>query len=291
MKGHLQYQASNLLRVHGRKFFVTGLNMKSEIIRQSHERCMLSKTDFNTVVMSEKENSHLDAQLNSITWNCLKNIKSSFFTLYNSFFTLSDKDLVVINHFINKNSNVDMKKYTPPIGTSLREQDYGTTATSLAKLKGDVAYVTKGEHINAKSKDLTCVAAPLRLDKTIVGYLSISTLNSKYMDVLRPFIECLSLNIGYELKKYNVRNCIMENLENGNSVLMNKKILDYLTDGEKKVLHFLFMNYSNEMIAKNLYISESAVRKTLVSIYRKTGTSNKLDTIIKLIYKDMFSII
>lgn len=264
--------------------------MENVLIKQSHQRC-LSKNISHSFVSSDRVNDDFDKQLNSIVWNCIRNIRSSFFALFNTFFTLSNKELVVINHFLNKNSNVDMSKYIPPIGASLKEEDYGTSATCIASLKGDVAYVIKKEHFIKRSCDLTCVAAPFRVGRDIVGYISLSSLDSRQVNALRVFIESFSINIENELKKSQIKKLMIQNLNENNEFIMNDAVLDFLTPTEREAIKYIFKNFSNEMIAQSMYISETAVRKTLLSIYKKVGTNNKIDTMVNIIYKDILSFI
>lgn len=265
--------------------------MRNLLIRQSHERCVILNSNSKSLIDKDRVKSDFDIQLSNITWNCIKNIRSSFFTLYNTFFTLSNIDLLVINHFINKNSNADMNKYIPPVGTSLKEEDYGTSATSIAKLKGDVAYVIKNEHFQKRSKDLTCVAAPIRLSNEIIGYLSLSSLDIKQVNALRVFMESLSINIEHEINRKNLKNILTKNLNTNENVILNKNVLNFLSDNEKVILEYIFKNYTNEMMAENMFISETAVRRYIHSIYKKTGTKNKIDMLVNLIYKDIFSLI
>lgn len=225
-------------------------------------------------------------ELDMLTQKCIAKNKSSFFALFNSFFTLTSKDLIVVNCYVNKNSNIDMKKYIPLKGTSIREEHYGITAVSLSEYKKDVAYIVGKEHFRNESKSLTCVSVPIRVSKKIAGYLSLSSYKCNNVNGLRVFIESLSHNIEYEMNKLN----IVKKLTGYASVLTDKYInfqLDAFSIKEREVIYRLLKGRSNFEIAQEMYISEATVKTHLKHIYEKCGTKNKTDTAVLILCRDL----
>ncbi len=263
--------------------------MLSDYILNSHKRCkqldIRSKQPF--VPPDEEDiNNKTHKDLDILVGKCIAKSKSTFFALFNSFFTLTTEELVVINSFINKNSNVDIKKFVPLKGISLKEEHYGISAVSLSAYKKDVAYIVGKEHFRNESKNLTCVSVPLKYEKEVIGYLSLSSYKCNYVNGLRVFMECLSHNIEYELVKLN----IIKRLNAYANVISQKYKdinLEELSHKEKEVIYGLLKGHSNFEIAQEMYISEATVKTHLKHIYDKCGTKNKTDTALLMLCRDL----
>lgn len=267
--------------------------MRNRFILDSHKRCQgLKVNDIKPVIYLDKINTTLDKKLVNTTGRCIRQIASSFFALYNCFYTLTNSELVVLRCFVNKNSNVDVTKYVPSVGTSLKEEHYGTTAISLASLKKDVSYAIRNEHYRKSSKNLSCVAAPIIFNNKILGYIGLSAVNKGMVTPhFRVFIESLSKIIEHEVSMNYLQDNIIEYIYAANEEFDDNNLLVCLSDKEKQVAHCVLKGYSNNSIAKSLFISETTVKTHLKSIFEKYGVNNRTNMAINMVCNELLEYI
>lgn len=221
------------------------------------------------------------------TKTCIENISSSFFALFNSYFTLADDRLTVLECFINKNSNKDIKDYAPQRGACLCREKFGANAILLSSEKKDVAFLIRAEHGRKESKDLTCVAAPVKYFGTILGYVALSSTNRHGINGSRAFIESLARNIEYELRLYLLKKKVSEVIQSF-GIDYHKFVLN-LTEREETVENFMLKGYSNEMIAEELCVSEATIKANIKSIYSKYNTKSRADTVTCILCKNILN--
>ena len=65
---------------------------------------------------------------------------------------------------------------------------------------------------------------------------------------------------------------------------MDNVRIDILTQREKEILDLLILGYSNQKIAKALFISIHTVKAHIESIYRKFEVHNKVQAAIYAVY-------
>ncbi len=71
---------------------------------------------------------------------------------------------------------------------------------------------------------------------------------------------------------------------------MDNVRIDILTQREKEILDLLILGYSNQKIAKALFISIHTVKAHIESIYRKFGVHNKVQAAIYAVYHHVVDI-
>lgn len=238
--------------------------------------------EYNMKIKKEEKGNFVEDKLPEITLDCLKKIKSTFVVLNNSFFTISDKNLVVLKCFISKNSDINITKFLPLIGSSLKEESYGKTSILYASIKN--ATVKISNKLKNKKGIITVdsIATPIKYKNQIIGYISLTTMNTELLKILHIFMESLCLNIERELEKAFIKEELIKYLRLIN-IESKAQLENYLSDKETLVTKYLLMAYSNIEIADTLSISESTVKTYLRRIYEKLGTSNRIDTAIAII--------
>lgn len=99
----------------------------------------------------------------------------------------------------------------------------------------------------------------------------IVTLFVEYGQELLDVLDLQSRDTDYERKLYEQGKNYIEH------IAVSEKKSEYikLTKREEEVLELLVKGYRNKEIAKELFISESAVKKMLTASYRKLGVSNR----------------
>jgi len=260
---------------------------KNRFITDSHNRCTHLEADniqhvLNTLILSETEK-----ELSKAAEDTLNKNKATFFALYNSFFTVVKKDLTVINCFINKNSNTDIRSYLPKVSMALREDLFGTNAVALAGIKQNVAYVVREEHYRKQSRNLTCVASPVWVENEIIGFIGFSTVNRYDVNSLRAFIESLSHNISGEIYKCRLKKRLNECLIKYGIDINSKRTVPYLSQKEKMIIEHVIRSYSYDTIAGEVGISEATVRTYLKRVFDKFGTKNRVDTALFMLYREI----
>ena len=71
---------------------------------------------------------------------------------------------------------------------------------------------------------------------------------------------------------------------------MDNVRIDILTQREKEILDLLILGYSNQKIAKALFISIHTVKAHIESIYRKFEVHNKVQAAIYAVYHHVVDI-
>lgn len=229
-----------------------------------------------------KIDSFIEDILTEITLDCLKKIKSTLFVLHNSFFTITNKDLVVLKCLINKNTNIDIAKHLPLVGSSLRDEVYGKTAILYASIRNETSQIRNNQNNKKTSVKIESIATPIKYKKNVIGYISLTTLNNEITNILSIFVESLSLNIESGFEKIFIERDVIKYM-NLINIKPNQEILNYLSSKEQLISKYMLSAYSNNEIANTLCISESTVKTYLRRIYEKCGTSNRVDTTIAII--------
>jgi len=259
----------------------------NDYISESHERCRHLQSDKIDYVIGQLNMDKLETELIKAVSDCLSENKTIFFALYNSFFTVTNKELAVLNCFVNKNSNIKIKTNVCGKGIVLREDVFGTNATALSALKDDVAYVLGKEHYRQQSKKLSCVAAPIRVEYQTIGYICFSTINKMEINGLRAFIESLSLNITSALIINRLKNKLLEQIRLCGINLNDKKKEPDFSQREKQIIEHVMKSCSQDVIASELGISEKTVWTYQQRIFEKCGTTNRFDTAIYLLCNEI----
>lgn len=238
--------------------------------------------EYNMKIEKNERVISIEDKLPEITLNCLRQIKSTFLVLNNSFFTVTDKELVVLKCFISKNSDANITKFLPLIGSSLKEEANGKTSILYASLKNMTVKISNKLKIKKGVIIVDSIATPIRYKNEVIGYISLTTMNTELLKILNIFIESLSLNIEREIEKVFIEEDLIKYIS---LININPNVLsaNYLSDKESLVTKYMLMAYSNTEIASEMCISESTVKTYLRRIYEKLGTSNRVDTIIAII--------
>ena len=229
---------------------------------------------------NEMENL-IEEKLTEITIDSLTKIKSTFLVLHNSFFTVTNKDLIVLKCFISKNSNSDITKFLPLIGSSLNDDSNNKTSIFYASIKNSTAQIKNSIGKKKEVIEIKSIATPIKYQNKVVGYISLTTLNND-IDSISLFIESLALIIEKDLGKAFIKEELIKFM---NLININKNSLNTnnLSAKEKIISQYMLMAYSNVKIAHELCISESTVKTYFKRIYEKCGTSNRVDTTIAMI--------
>lgn len=198
-----------------------------------------------------KIESFIEDKLTEIILDCLKKIKSTFFVLHNSFFTITNKDLVVLKYLISKNSNIDMKEYLPIIGSSLKDETRGKTSILYASIRNETSQIRNNKKSSVK---IDSIATPIKYKKNVIGYISLTTLNNEISNILGIFIESLSLNIESSFEKVFIERDVIKYMELIN-IKPNEQFLNYLSTKEQLISKYMLSSYSNIEIANILCIS------------------------------------
>jgi DNA-binding CsgD family transcriptional regulator len=224
----------------------------------------------------------IEDKLTEITLECLKKIKSTFFVLHDSFFTITNKDLVVLKCFISKNTTVDITKHLPLIGSNLKEESYGKTAILYASIKNATSQIKNSKDNIREAAKVEAIATPIKYRNEVIGYIGLTTINNEITNTLSIFIESLSLNIERCLERASVKKDLANYMDLINAK-SNSDFLNYLSSREQVISQYMLMSYSNNEIANTLCISESTVKTYLKRIYEKCGTNNRIDTTVAII--------
>lgn len=265
--------------------------MYSRYILESHQRSRLSTNITEYQANDTSVDNLLDQELVKVTEDNLKKIKSSFFALYNSFFTIANCDLKILNCFVNKNCNEEITKLIPPKKTLLSENSFGTNAIALAAYKKDVAYVIKDEHYRKSSKKLSCVAAPVEINRNIIGYIGLSTTIKGETNGLRAFIESLAQNIAGDILRTRIQKVIVQHMKQYKAFNRSDKIFSILSDRERCVLSYIIKGYQNEKIANEMGISEKTVKTYLQRLFEKLEINNRIDAALFYLLYEMWTLI
>lgn len=244
---------------------------------ESYEEKILE--EYNVQKEQIKIEKFIEDKLTEIILDCLKKIKSTIFVLHNSFFTITNKDLVVLKCLISKNSNIDMAKHLPLIGSCLKDEVCGKTSILYASIKNETSQIKNNKKSDVK---IESIATPIKYKKNIIGYISLTTLNNEISNILSIFIESLSLNIESSFEKVFVERDLIKYMELIN-IKPNQQFSNYLSSKEQLISNYMLSAYSNIEIANTLCISESTVKTYLRRIYEKCGTNNRVDTTISII--------
>lgn len=227
----------------------------------------------------EETQSFLEKKIVEITLNYLTQIKHSFLVLYNSFFTITNKDLVVLKCFISKNLNTNITDFIPVVGSKLEEGYCRKKPVFYSKVKSGNIQVKD----NIKKEIVVeSITAPIRYKNVVIGHLIYTAVNNDKSDILNLFIESLIFNIEKELEKSILKReliIFMDLIK----IKENKEVEKCFSMQEQMILKYMLMSYSNIEIANALYISESTVKTYLRRIYEKCGTSNRIDTTVTIL--------
>ncbi|MFT8349069.1 response regulator transcription factor [Clostridium saccharoperbutylacetonicum] len=223
----------------------------------------------------------IDEILPEVSIECLRKIKSSFLVLKDSFITIANKDLIVLKYFISKNSNVNITKFLPLVGSDLSNVSQGKSSIFFASMRKATSQITNKLNYKKGVINVESIAVPIKYKEEIVGYISITTMNTELLKIINIFIESLAINIERELEKIFIEEEIRE-FTNLINIKLDKKPINCLSDKELLVTRYMLMAYSNAEIANELFISESTVKTYLKRIYDKFGTSNRVDTTIAI---------
>lgn len=99
----------------------------------------------------------------------------------------------------------------------------------------------------------------------------VCTLFYEYGETLLLLIDELGLDSEFAVNVYEGTKRYVETIQLG----QERKKSTHLTRREKEILSLVSKGMSNSEVAKELFISESAVKKTLSSCYRKLGVKNR----------------
>lgn len=234
----------------------------------------------------QKENieigNFIEDKLPEITLDCLTKIKSAFLVLNNSFFTITNKDLVVLKCYISKSSNANITKILPTIGSNLKEESNGKTSIFCASIKNTTVQIKNNFNNKNSNISVESIATPIKYKKEVIGYISLTRLNNEMKNIFNIFIESLSLNIERELERIFIEKELWKYMNLVN-VKANVQLTNYLSAQERMISEYMLMAYSNTEIANSLYISESTVKTYFRRLYEKCGTNNRVDTTIAII--------
>lgn len=226
--------------------------------------------------------SNIENKLIESTLDCLMKIKSTFLVMHNSFFTIANKDLIVLKCFISKNSNSDITKFLPLIGSNLKEEPNGKTSIFQASIENTTVQIKNNLNKKKEIMEIQSIATPVKYQNKVIGYISLTTLNNDIINILNIFIESFVLNIERSLEKSLVKEELIKFMKLA-EIKTSRTIMDFLSVKERIILQYMLMAYSNIEIANEMCISESTVKTYFKRIYEKCGTNNRVDTSIAII--------
>lgn len=226
-----------------------------------------------------EDNKFIEENIGKITLECLKKIKSTSLVLNNSFFCITNSNLIVLKCFLNKNSDNYIQEFLPKIGQKLCE-DFYDKKSIISNIYNSELMSHNKEHEFIKMKS---IIKPIKYKDRVIAYINFTTLNN-YNTVFPIFIESFVLNIEKGIREILIVNEINKYLKlidiNSEYKYKEEKLLSMR---ENLISKYMLMAYSNSEIAHKLFISESTVKTYLRRIYEKCGTNNRISTVVAII--------
>lgn len=168
-----------------------------------------------------------------------------------------------------ENKYIELELYCIKIKKQLETFNYLFGYIHLYILKGIAAY-----HLDDKVTSISYIKEAIAIAKAD----GIVTSIAEYGDLILPLLETLDFDETdvYNRHLINRTRWYSNQIENLRSKHFNRQSL---TSREIDVMTLLCTGKRNADIAKHLYISESAVKKLLSSIYKKMGVKNRTSAI------------
>ena len=239
-------------------------NIKNIIMkswRMSKKNNVLSSFDKSLVKVKSdklkliKKNQKLITVFKSSVQSILKSIKNEYI------FILTDLELIVLEF---TKVDISMMKILE-LGMSLSEKSVGTNAISLAKNTNKAVYIKPRDHYAAFLKEWYCFALPLRIDKEIIGYLDVSTVNKELKAEIIQVVDFLANNI---IKAYK-RFCVRDDIE--------------LSEKQREVLKYIVKDMTDYEIARELDCSISNLKKHKINLRKKLGVQSDKGILCKVL--------
>lgn len=186
----------------------------------------------------------------------------------NSLFLLTDPEGVLLEETGNKQIQHQGKKSMIETGMFFTEESSGTNAIAIALRLRQPVYLLPEHHYCDFLKKWYCFAAPLCIDKKVVGCLDVSTIEQSMKRELIAIVKLLADRIIEERKE------IAEEMQGLNSELE-------LTDNQVVVLQLLARGLTEEAVAKEMCLSLDTVKYHKKKIFWKLDAKNSRDAIAK----------
>ncbi|MEJ6950297.1 helix-turn-helix transcriptional regulator [Natronospora cellulosivora (SeqCode)] len=204
-----------------------------------------------------KSNQKLIDVFKSSVQSLVKTIKHEYV------FILTDPELMVLAYTKSDSSMLG----TLDLGMSFCEKSLGTNAISLAKSINKAVYIKPEDHYSVLLKEWYCFALPLRVDKKIIGYLDVSTVNKELKAEMIQVIDFLTKDIvtGYR------RCCVKADIK--------------VSQKQREVLKYLVKDMTDYEIASELACSVSNIKqhkRNLRRIFRVQSEKGIISKSIKL---------
>lgn len=197
----------------------------------------------------------------------------------NLLFFLLNKDGILLDYISNIKSKEQDTGFTIDTGMSFREESMGTNAISLAMvLKKEVSF-SPADHYCYIFHNWYCYAAPIYINKRIIAYLDISTIEE---ELEKELIVIADLVIN--LIKKELRECRNDELYKKCSAQID------LSSKQVEVLKLLSIGKTEEAAAEEIGISINTVKYHKKRIYNILNTDNLPAAIIKAIEKGIIPI-
>lgn len=153
-----------------------------------------------------------------------------------------------------------LRKYVIKKGVYFTEKSCGTNAISLALKIKDQVRIMGDEHYCSFLQEWESIAAPIKINNNVVGYLDISAIDNH--------------NIKKEALYLFDRLISKITLEYMKNTIFNNKIKEKLTSTEIKVLYCAASGYSIGETCEKLYLSKSTIYRYRNSICEKLDATN-----------------
>lgn len=193
-------------------------------------------------IMTRELKSNHD--LINIFINKVSNLLSyNVFKLEKHVFLLLDKRGMLLSLYCKKEIKEKLYKKGLKAGVYLTEKSCGTNAISLARELNNIILLSKDEHYCSYFQNWDCIAAPLKINNSVIGYIDISLINCCFNKELVIIV------------KYLISSIILEYITR--TYLSYKKSID---NDLKDVLIHTAKGFSIKEISEYLHISESSVK-------------------------------
>lgn len=206
--------------------------------------------------------------------HCISEIKEY---LTGSFlFLLTDAQGVLLSLDCSKNIEKQITQLPIKLGMLFSEESCGTNAISLAMSINKSVYIQPEQHYCHIFKSWYCFSTPLIINKEVIGYLDVSTID---MEMRKELIAITKILPDHLLNSYKKR---MKHTDiRSNSLNLTKRQIE--------IISLISQGHTGRSIATELRIKECTVNHHKKIIFDKLGVQSSTEAVSKALQLQLIS--
>ncbi len=206
--------------------------------------------------------------------DCISEIKEY---LTGSFlFLLTDAQGILLSLDCSKNIEKQITQLPIKLGMFFSEESCGTNAISLAMDMNKPVYIQPEQHYCHIFKSWYCFSTPLIINKEIIGYLDVSTID---IEMKKELIAITKILPDHLLNSYKKR---IRHKETGSNSLS-------LTKRQIEIINLVSQGHTGKSIATELCIKECTVNHHKKIIFDKLGVQSSIEAVSKALQLHLIS--